>query len=149
MGYAETIEGMQPEDAIATLVAELVARDKELANKGAALEQSVDAHTIVLKKLIDEITKREELEALCALYVVWQGRASRLVNLIDPTRSFVAGEFENLDDTAWATLVAELRGKALTNEKVILAQQVEAQKAADRQAALAKLNTKDREALGV
>lgn len=79
----------------------------------------------------------------------WQARTSQLVNLIDPARSFEAGEFENLDDTAWAALVAELRGKALTNEKVILAQQAEAQKAADRQAALAKLTAKEREALGV
>lgn len=79
----------------------------------------------------------------------WQGRCSALVNLIDPERSFKAGEFENLDDAAWAALVAELRGKALTNEKVILAQQAEAQKASDRQAALAKLTAKEREALGV
>lgn len=79
----------------------------------------------------------------------WQGRCSALVNLIDPLRSFKAGEFEALDDAAWAALVAELRGKALTNEKIILAQQAEAQKAADKQAALAKLSAKDREALGL
>jgi|GEM_PF-6055834 len=79
----------------------------------------------------------------------WQARASQLINLIDPTKSFKAGEFEALDDKAWAALVAELRGKALTNEKIELAQQAEAQRIADKQAALAKLTTKEREALGV
>lgn len=79
----------------------------------------------------------------------WQGRCSALVNLIDPLRSFKAGEFEALDDAAWAALVVELRGKALTNEKVIMARQAEAQKLADKQAALAKLTAKEREALGI
>lgn len=94
--------------------------------------------------LVRQITQ-DEYNRLLA----WQGRASQLVNLIDPERSFRAGEFEALDDKAWAALVAELRGKALTDEKVELARQAEAQKLADRQAALAKLTTKDREALGV
>lgn len=79
----------------------------------------------------------------------WQARSSQLVNLIDPQRSFKAGEFEKLDEAAWAALVQELRGKALTNEKLELARQAEAQKAADRQAALAKLTQKDRESLGL
>lgn len=79
----------------------------------------------------------------------WQARASQLVNLIDPLRSFKAGEFEALDDAAWAALVVELRGKALTNEKLELARQAEAQKLADKQAALAKLTAREREALGV
>lgn len=79
----------------------------------------------------------------------WQGRCSALVNLIDPLRSFKAGEFEKLDDAAWAALVAELRGKALTDEKLELARQAEAQKVADKQAALAKLTAREREALGV
>lgn len=42
----------------------------------------------------------------------WQGRASQLVNLIDPGRGFRAGEFESLDDTQWAALVTDLRAKA-------------------------------------
>lgn len=79
----------------------------------------------------------------------WQGRCSALVNLIDPAKSFKAGEFEALDDKAWAALVAELRGKALTNEKLELARQAEAQKVVDKQAALAKLTAREREALGV
>lgn len=79
----------------------------------------------------------------------WQARASQLINLIDPAKSFKAGEFEALDDKAWAALVAELRGKALTNEKLELARQAEAQKLADKQAALAKLTAKEREALGL
>lgn len=79
----------------------------------------------------------------------WQGRASQLVSLIDPERGFAAGEFESLDDKAWAALVAELRGKALTNEKIELVRQSEAQKIADKQTALAKLTAKEREALGV
>lgn len=79
----------------------------------------------------------------------WQGRASQLVNLIDPERSFGRGEFENLDDAAWASLVAELRAKALTEEKLNEIRQREAQKAADRQAALSKLTAKEREALGL
>lgn len=94
--------------------------------------------------IMQQITKAE-LDICRA----WQARASQLVNLIDPGRSFKAGEFESLDDAAWAALVAELRGKALTNEKVELARQAEAQKLADKQAALAKLTTKEREALGV
>lgn len=48
----------------------------------------------------------------------WQGRASQLVNLIDPERSFKAGEFEALDDKAWAALVTELRGRAATDARV-------------------------------
>lgn len=79
----------------------------------------------------------------------WQGRASQLVNLIDPERGFKAGEFESLDDKAWAALVAELRGKALTDDKIAEIQQREAQKLADRRAALAKLTAKERESLGV
>lgn len=79
----------------------------------------------------------------------WQGRASQLVNLIDPERGFKAGEFESLDDKAWVALVAELRTKALTNEKLAEIRQKEAQKAADRAAALAKLSAKDKEALGL
>ena len=45
----------------------------------------------------------------------WQGRASQLINLIDPERSFRAGEFEALDDSAWAALVLDLRAKAGTD----------------------------------
>lgn len=48
----------------------------------------------------------------------WQGRCSALVNLIDPLRRFAAGEFEALDDVAWAALVAELRGRAATDARV-------------------------------
>lgn len=79
----------------------------------------------------------------------WQGRASQLVNLIDPERGFAAGEFEKLDDAAWATLITELRNKALTTEKLELARQADAQRITDKQAALAKLTAKEREALGV
>jgi hypothetical protein len=94
--------------------------------------------------IVQQVTKAE-LDA----YRTWQGRASQLVSLIDPGRSFKAGEFEALDDAAWAALVAELRGKALTNEKIELARQAEAQKLADKQAALAKLTAKEREVLGL
>lgn len=79
----------------------------------------------------------------------WQARAAQLVDIIDPGRFFGPRVFENLDDAAWEALVVELRGKALTEEKLALARQAEAQKAADRQAALAKLTQKDRESLGL
>lgn len=79
----------------------------------------------------------------------WQGRASQLVNLIDPGRSFAAGEFESLDDVAWTALVADLRAKALTNEKLADIQQREADKQAEKAAALSKLTAKEREVLGL
>lgn len=79
----------------------------------------------------------------------WQGRASQLVNLIDPERPFRAGEFEALDDEAWATLVAELRGKALTNEKLDEVRQREEARQAQRTAAMAKLSPAERTALGL
>lgn len=122
---------------------------QQLADTQAALDAANGA-------VADTVAERDALaQALQAVTAerdaarVWQGRASQLVNLVDPERSFGPGAFESLDDAAWAALVVELRGKALTNEKVILARQAEAQKAADRQAALAKLTAKEREALGV
>ena len=79
----------------------------------------------------------------------WQGRASQLINLIDPERSFRAGEFEALDDEAWATLVTELRGKALTNEKLDEIRQREVTRQQARAGALAKLTPAEREALAL
>jgi hypothetical protein len=79
----------------------------------------------------------------------WQGRASELINLIDPERSFKRGEFESMDDAAWATLVAELRAKALTEEKLAEIRQREAQKEQQRAAALSKLSKTEKEALGL
>lgn len=79
----------------------------------------------------------------------WQGRCSRLVALLLPERSFKAGEFEALDDVAWAALEADLRAAAQTDARLVLASQaIEARKAA-RAAALNKLTTDERAALGV
>ena len=79
----------------------------------------------------------------------WQGRASQLVNLIDPERSFRAGEFDALDDEAWGALVTELRGKALTSEKLDEIRQREETRQQARAAALAKLSPAERAALAL
>jgi len=79
----------------------------------------------------------------------WQGRASELVNLIDPTRSFRAGEFENLTDEQWRDLVNDLRGKARVDDKLELAKQRREAREAARVDALAKLTLEEREALGI
>ena len=68
----------------------------------------------------------------------WQGRASQLINLIDPERSFRAGEFEAMDNEAWAALVAELRDKAKTDARLELAAQEAKVRQTARDAARAK-----------
>jgi len=73
----------------------------------------------------------------------WQGRASELVNLIDPERSFGAGEFENLTDEQWRTLVDELRVKARTDDRLELARQEREAREAARAAALSKLTAEE------
>jgi len=77
----------------------------------------------------------------------WQGRASELVNLIDPTRSFRAGEFESLTDEEWSDLVTELRVKARVDDKLELARQDREAREALRESALAKLTPEELEAL--
>jgi len=77
----------------------------------------------------------------------WQGRASELVNLIDPTKSFRAGEFENLSDSDWRDLVNDLRDKARVDDKLELARQDREAREALRESALAKLTPEELEAL--
>jgi oligoendopeptidase F len=77
----------------------------------------------------------------------WQGRASELVNLIDPTRSFAAGEFENLTDEQWRDLVTDLRVKVRVDDKLELARQERLAREAARETALAKLTPEEIAAL--
>lgn len=79
----------------------------------------------------------------------WQGRCSRLVALLLPDRSFKAGEFEKLDDPAWAALEADFRNAAKTDARLALTEQAIEDRKAAKAAALAKLTTTEREALGL
>ena len=79
----------------------------------------------------------------------WQGRVSELVNLIDPTRSFRAGEFENLTDEQWRDLVNDLRIKARVDDRLDLARQERQARETARVSALSKLTPEERETLGL
>lgn len=76
----------------------------------------------------------------------WQDKFTQLYAVIDPARQFPPGyDFEANADA----LIADARVHAKTLAQLDSAAKVEAAKAAERAAALAKLTVKEREALGL
>jgi hypothetical protein len=83
----------------------------------------------------------------------WQARALEVVLLIEPKRGFKRGEFEALDDVAWATLVAELRAEAGADHAAVVAtlrarvEQLDAVAAAEQRMKAAGVSDADIDAL--
>lgn len=83
----------------------------------------------------------------------WQGRCSQLIALV-LQRRFAAGEFERLDDVAWAALVREVRDAVATDARVEVDKlrttvaQLSAREAAHQKALAAGLTEAEINALG-
>lgn len=79
----------------------------------------------------------------------WQGRCSQLIALILTGRTFGPGEFEWLDDDAWASLVRECRDAVATDARIEVSalreqlKQLSAREAARQKAIAAGLTEAD------
>ena len=93
--------------------------------------------------------KADGFQSVSTVTVDWMNRCSQLDNLIDPGRRWADGEFESMTNEQWDARLKQLRGLAMTDERLTEIRKEQRAEDERRKTALSKLTAEERDSLGL